>query len=111
MSRRRSSQRAARDGRYSRYADFSFAEAYEVAQRVHDKRLANGEAVIGRKIGFTNRAVWDSHGLSARIWGYMYGSTVHDLSSPNAPFLLAGLAEPRIAVVLSIASTLAISPR
>ena len=48
----------------SRYADFSFAEAYEVAQRVHDKRLANGEAVIGRKIGFTNRAVWDSHGLS-----------------------------------------------
>src|SRR3712207_6017171 len=80
----------------SRYADFSFAEAYEVAQRVHDIRLANGEAVIGRKIGFTNRAVWDSHGLAAPIWGYMYDSTVRHLFPLNAQFPLAGLAEPRI---------------
>jgi 2-oxo-3-hexenedioate decarboxylase len=89
----------------NRYADFSFAEAYEVAQRVQAIRVANGETVIGRKIGFTNRAVWDSYGLSAPIWGYMYDSTVHHLSQVNARFPLAGLAEPRIEpeVVLRLA--------
>jgi 2-oxo-3-hexenedioate decarboxylase len=80
----------------SRYADFSFADAYEVAQRVRDTRVANGETVVGRKIGFTNRAVWDRHGLSAPIWGFMYDTTVRDLSAANAQFPLAGLAEPRI---------------
>ncbi len=89
----------------SRYDDFSFAEAYSVAQRVHDTRAANGEAAIGRKIGFTNQVVWDSYGLSAPIWGYMYDTTVRDLSSINARFPLAGLAEPRIEpeIVLGLA--------
>jgi 2-oxo-3-hexenedioate decarboxylase len=88
-----------------RYADFTFAEAYEVAQRVHDIRVANGETAIGRKIGFTNCAVWDSYGLSAPIWGYMYDRTVRDLSSVNARFPLAGLTEPRIEpeIVLRVA--------
>ncbi len=80
----------------NRYADFSFEDAYEVAQRVRDTRVANGETVIGRKIGFTNRAVWDRHGLSAPIWSFMYDTTVRDLSAANAQFPLAGLAEPRI---------------
>ena len=91
----------------SRYADFSFAEAYEVARRVHDLRVANGETVIGRKIGFTNRAVSKSYGLSAPIWGYMYDSTVRDLSPVNARFPLTGLTEPRIEpeIVLQVASS------
>jgi 2-oxo-3-hexenedioate decarboxylase len=91
----------------NRYADFSFAEAYEVAQRVQAIRVANGETVIGRKIGFTNRAVWDSYGLSAPIWGYMYDSTVRHLSPPSASFSLAGLAEPRIEpeIVLRLANS------
>jgi len=90
-----------------RYTGFSFAEAYEVAQRVQDIRVANGETVIGRKIGFTNRAVWDSYGLSAPIWGYMYNSTVRHLSSVNTGFPLAGLAEPRIEpeIILRIANS------
>jgi 2-oxo-3-hexenedioate decarboxylase len=89
----------------SRYADFTFAEAYEVAQQVRDIRIANGETIVGRKIGFTNRAVWDSDGLSAPIWGYIYDSTVRDLSPVNACFPLTGLAEPRIEpeIVLGVA--------
>src|SRR3954447_18583522 len=78
----------------NRYADFSVADAYEVAQRVRDIRVAGGETVIGRKIGFTNRAVWERHGLSAPIWGYMCDTTIRDLFAGNARFLLAGLAEP-----------------
>jgi 2-oxo-3-hexenedioate decarboxylase len=89
----------------SRYADFALAEAYSVARRVHDIRAANGETAIGRKIGFTNQVVWDSYGLSAPIWGYMYDTSVLDLSCINAPFPLAGLAEPRIEpeIVLGVA--------
>jgi 2-oxo-3-hexenedioate decarboxylase len=89
------------------YADFTLADAYRVAQRVRDIRVANGETPIGRKIGFTNRAVWDSSGLSAPIWGYMYDSTVRDLSSVNARFTLAGLVEPRIEpeIVLRVANS------
>jgi 2-oxo-3-hexenedioate decarboxylase len=78
-----------------RYADFTFAEAYEVARRVRDIRVSDGEIAVGRKIGFTNRTVWDRYGLSAPIWGYMYDRTVSDLS-PDARFALASLAEPRI---------------
>jgi 2-oxo-3-hexenedioate decarboxylase len=91
----------------SRYTDFTFGDAYEIAQRVRDIRVASGETAIGRKIGFTNRTVWDSYGLSAPIWGYMYDSTVRDLSSLNARFKLAGLAEPRIEpeIVLQLASS------
>jgi 2-oxo-3-hexenedioate decarboxylase len=91
----------------NRYADFTFEVAYEVAQRVEGIRVANGETVIGRKIGFTNRAVWDSYGLSAPIWGYMYDSTVRHLSPLNAQFPLAGLAEPRIEpeIVLGLANS------
>jgi 2-keto-4-pentenoate hydratase len=70
----------------SRYTDFTSADAYEIAQRVRDIRVASGETAIGRKIGFTNRTVWDTYGLSAPIWRYMFDSTVQDLSSPNARF-------------------------
>jgi len=89
----------------SRYADFTLAEAYAVAQHVRDIRIAQGETTIGRKIGFTNRTVWDRYGLSAPIWGYMYDSTVRDLSSVDAHVPLTGLTEPRIEpeIVLGIA--------
>lgn len=75
---------------------FTLADAYEIAERVRQIRASGGESAIGRKIGFTNRAVWEGWGLSAPIWGYMYDTTVTDLSGPDARFALAGLAEPRI---------------
>jgi hypothetical protein len=51
--------------------------AYGIAHEVHERRLQRGEKPVGRKIGFTNRAIWARRGLSAPIWGYMYDSTVH----------------------------------
>jgi 2-oxo-3-hexenedioate decarboxylase len=55
-----------------------------------------GEVTRGRKIGFTNRAMWTEYGVHAPIWGYMYDRTVHDLAGIGGTFPLAGLAEPRI---------------
>ena len=74
---------------------FEFPQAYRVARKISDRRIARGDRPVGRKIGFTNRSVWTNLKVAAPIWGYMYASTVHDLG-PNSHVSLAGLAEPRI---------------
>ena len=51
---------------------------------------------MGRKIGFTNRTIWDEYQIGAPMWGYIYDRTVHDLADVEATVSLAGLAEPRI---------------
>ncbi len=60
------------------------------------EREARGERPIGRKIGFTNRTIWDEYGVHAPIWGYVYDSTVGELGSEPPGVSLEGLAEPRI---------------
>src|SRR5208337_2487622 len=80
----------------SRYPGFGLSEAYTVAARVRDMRAARGETAIGRKIGFTNRAVQITYGVDGPIWNYMFDSTVHDLEAIGGRFDLSGLSEPRI---------------
>ena len=43
--------------------------AYAVAGRVHARRLAQGERPVGRKIGFTNRALWPLFDAHGPMWG------------------------------------------
>ncbi len=76
--------------------EFDLDEAYQVTAAVRQMREARGEKVLGRKIGFTNRTIWDEYGVSAPMWGFMYDRTVYELSDVGAGFSLAGLAEPRI---------------
>ena len=70
--------------------------AYAVAERVHARRLARGERPTGRKIGFTNPALWPLFGAEGPMWGHMYEGTVHDLAALGGAFPLTGLAEPRL---------------
>jgi 2-oxo-3-hexenedioate decarboxylase len=90
----------------SRYPGFDLAEAYDVAAQVREMRAARGETAIGRKIGFTNRAVWGSYGISGPIWNYMFDSTVNDLAAMNNTFAVKGLPEARIEpeIILHLAS-------
>ena len=60
------------------------------------RRIQNGETPLGRKIGFTNRTIWDEYDVHQPIWGDIYDSTVSYLSNQKGPFHLKGLAEPRI---------------
>ena len=60
---------------------FDLAEAYQVAGLVRERREARGEKAVGRKIGFTNRSVWDAQGITGPIWNYMYAHTVQDLAA------------------------------
>jgi 2-oxo-3-hexenedioate decarboxylase len=73
------------------------------------RRERDGWQRVGRKIGFTNRTIFEEYGVYAPIFGYMYDCTVHDASdAPPLPSAeswgeglravlpLTGLAQPRI---------------
>jgi 2-keto-4-pentenoate hydratase len=70
-------------------------DAYRVLARLGEAFQARGEALVGRKIGFTNRTIWPEYGVYAPIWGFVTSRTVRDLAA-GAALPLAGLAEPRI---------------
>jgi 2-oxo-3-hexenedioate decarboxylase len=80
----------------SRIPDFDLEDAYRVTAAVRQMREARGETPLGRKIGFTNRTIWDEYQINAPMWGYIYDQTVHMLGRTEETVSLAGLAEPRI---------------
>ena len=93
--------RALEDGRQipsfsARYQDFSLEEAYRITALVRRMREERGECAVGRKIGFTNRTIWEEYDVHAPIWGPVYDRTVFDLSTLGGSFSLQGFAEPRI---------------
>jgi len=79
----------------ARPAGLTLDEASRVSALLNRKREARGEKRLGRKIGFTNRTIWQQYNVYAPIWGHVYDSTVHDLGT-TASLPLAGYAEPRI---------------
>jgi 2-oxo-3-hexenedioate decarboxylase len=80
----------------TRSGGLNLADAYRVTASVRKVREARGEHVVGRKIGFTNRTIWDEYDVHAPIWGYVYDRTLHRLQHLDGPFSLATLVEPRI---------------
>jgi 2-oxo-3-hexenedioate decarboxylase len=80
----------------TRFPGFDLNTAYQVTAAVRQKREARGEIPLGRKIGFTNRTIWDEYRIDAPMWGYVYDWTVHDLAGVGPTISLANLAEPRI---------------
>lgn len=69
------------------------ARAYRIGAVIEQARAARGERPAGRKIGFTNRTMWDRFNVSAPVFAPMYDSTLRPLGTP---FPLTGLMEPRI---------------
>jgi 2-oxo-3-hexenedioate decarboxylase len=51
---------------------------------------------VGRKIGFTNRGIWQKYGVHQPIWGTVYDDTLIHAHDNAAAVPLAGLAHPRI---------------
>ncbi|MCZ8316652.1 hydratase [Phreatobacter sp.] len=74
---------------------FSVADGEKVGHEVARRRVAAGERIIGRKIGFTNRTIWAEYGVYSPIWGPVYDSTFRDVDGP-ATVSIAHLVEPRI---------------
>ena len=77
-----------------------------MAEALHRARLARGERVVGRKIGFTNRTIWPLYGVHEPIWGHVYDTTVVYAQGGRAEVPVGPLPEPRIEpeIVLHFAS-------
>jgi 2-oxo-3-hexenedioate decarboxylase len=80
----------------SRYPAFDLESAYAVAQTVHADRVAEGAVPVGRKIGFTNAAMWELYGVREPIWGHVYDHTVRHLDQNAGTCGLGAFTEPRI---------------
>lgn len=75
---------------------FDVAAGYAVLREIEARRAASGWRPVGRKIGFTNRTIWDRYRVDRPMWAHMYAHTVHRAEGGHATFALSGLVQPRI---------------
>jgi 2-oxo-3-hexenedioate decarboxylase len=80
----------------ARVPDFDLEDAYQVCGLIHEARVGEGAKPVGRKIGFTNPAMWPIFGVAEPIWGHVYDRTVVLLDGTAATCPLAPFAEPMI---------------
>src|ERR1700761_8826372 len=69
--------------------------AYGVTPRIRKMYEARGLKIVGRKIGFTNRTIWDQYGVYQPIWGYVFDETAKHLADVET-LALQPFSEPRI---------------
>ena len=79
-----------------RYPGLTPADGYAAARRLHEHRIAQGWHPAGRKIGFTNRTLWDRYGVHEPMWGWVYDRTLIEAKDNRAKVSLTGLVQPRI---------------
>ena len=80
----------------ARYPGLTAESGYAAARQLHAHRLAQGWTLAGRKIGFTNRTIWDRYGVHEPMWGAVYDRTMIRSQENKAVVPLAGLVQPRI---------------
>lgn len=76
-------------------AGFDSAAAYEVLDRIAPQRRPQGWTQVGRKIGFTNRTIWELFGVDRPMWAHMWSTTVTHAQG-NTVVQLDRFVQPRI---------------
>lgn len=85
----------------NRHPDLSVEQAYQIQQRMIERRLQAGERIIGKKIGVTSRAVMDMLGVYRPDFGYMLdGMIYNEGESIDMATLIQPKAEGEIAFIL-----------
>lgn len=79
-----------------RFPWLDFETAYVVAAHSTALRVARGERPVGRKVGYTNRNLWEQYDVHQPIWGHVYEHTMIDAPSNAAALSLGGMISPRI---------------
>ena len=92
-----------------RYPELDQPKAYRIAAAIRALRTKShgkpAEKVVGRKIGFSNKAIWPTYNIDASNWSYVYDSTMVDLvelaSSQSSSLVLVDISgfsnlEPKI---------------
>jgi len=80
----------------ARYPGLTAESGYRAAAQLHAHRLARGWKPLGRKIGFTNRTLWERYGVHEPMWGTVYDRTMLIAAGDRVTIPLAGLVQPRI---------------
>lgn len=80
----------------ARHADFDLAAAYTVSRLIHEKRCQGGAVPVGRKIGFTNPAMWTQYDVAGPVWAHVYDQTVAHARGPRTTCRIGHLVEPKI---------------
>ncbi|MEX2473730.1 2-oxopent-4-enoate hydratase [Marinobacter sp.] len=84
-----------------RYPDMTISDGYNVQQRLIERRLEQGERIIGKKIGVTSQAVMDMLGVSQPDFGQLTDRmVVNQGESIPMSRLIQPKAEGEIAFVL-----------
>ncbi|MDB5729360.1 MAG: 4-oxalocrotonate decarboxylase [Noviherbaspirillum sp.] len=92
-------------------ATLTIADAYDIVKSMLDVRIAQGEVMAGRKIGFTNRKIWTHYGvtepISTPIWTPMFESTIRFTEDNRGIQSLKGALQPRLGpeLVFKLATT------
>ncbi len=92
-------------------APLSVADSYDIVKSIISIRTAQGETMIGRKIGFTNRKIWSKYGVNepirTPIWTPMFDTTVRFTEDNRGIQSLQGALQPRIGpeLVFKLAAT------
>jgi 2-oxo-3-hexenedioate decarboxylase len=91
----------------ARDANFDIAAAYAVGSELRRRRVAGEHAVVGRKVGYANKAVWRVFKLETVVWAPMYDDTVIYANDDNASLSAARMASPKIEpeIVFKLKST------
>lgn len=79
----------------SRPEGLTLTQAYRVTPLLRAAFEARGEKIVGRKIGFTNRNMWDVYGVKSPVWGYVTDLSARELVSCRT-MAVNNFTEPRI---------------
>jgi 2-oxo-3-hexenedioate decarboxylase len=80
----------------SRGDSFDLDTAYAVERELSQRRQAEGRRVVGRKVGYANKAVWRALKLDTLVWADMYDDTVRQAPQNEAAVSVAPLVAPKI---------------
>lgn len=79
-----------------REAGLTLDQAYAVEAELARRKSAAGHAVVGRKIGFANKALWRVLNLKTVAWGSMYDDTVHHAATAHMSLPVGKMFAPKI---------------
>jgi len=79
---------------------FDVPRAYEVLAEINARREAQGWIPVGRKIGFTNRTIWERYGVYQPMWAPVWSHSVHFAQHGAETLPLAGFVQPRSGLAL-----------
>ena len=81
-------------GRFSELRpELNIDDAYAIQNRLGANRLANGETIIGAKLGLTSRAKQVQMSVNEPLYGQLYSGCVHP---SDAPIVVSELIHPRV---------------